>query len=502
MLVSNSCVNDTRVIRSANALSEFGFDTIVLAVAEGGETSEERRNSVLYKRLARHRIQTQRIQTQRIQTQSQVPQDAVSAISTYVLVPTYLADQAHLLSLHLSRFDPRSVRGLRKIEQQLRGPAASYNESPIQVHNIGLFQIMLEIGRRLIRLARGQGRRFIASGRRFIASGKGLIRRQLHFLLFRPIVDARRIRRLFEDELMKLRPDVIHAHDLVTLPAAAAAAKSLGAKLIYDSHELEVHRNTQTGVIEKWLRYHTERRHIKKCDAVVTVCDSIADHLAREYSIKRPVVVMNAPDVDQVLPSDADLRSHLGLARETPLAVYVGRITVGRGIEQIVDALRYLPEFCVALVGPTHKPTVEAALEIATKFGVDKRLHVLDPVPPGLIIPFISSADVSVLAIQNVCLSYYYCLPNKLLESAVAQLPMVVSNFPELRRFIEISGSGLVMDEKDPRDIARAIQEVYDNRHHFRLDAERLRRVEDIYGWSAQKFALREMYSRITPMNH
>jgi glycosyltransferase involved in cell wall biosynthesis len=51
------------------------------------------------------------------------------------------------------------------------------------------------------------------------------------------------------------------------------------------------------------------------------------------------------------------------------------------------------------------------------------------------------------------------------------------------------------MDETDPRDIARAIREAYENRHLLRPSTESLRRVEEIYGWSKQKDALRGLYS-------
>jgi glycosyltransferase involved in cell wall biosynthesis len=303
------------------------------------------------------------------------------------------------------------------------------------------------------------------------------------------------MRRTFEYEVTKLNPSIVHAHDLVMLPAGVAAARSVGARLIYDAHELEVHRNTRAGVVDKWMRYYLERKNIKRCDATVTVCDSIADHLARAYAIERPVVVMNAPDVEQVIPSDRDLRSSLKLSKDTPLAVYVGRITIGRGIEQIVEALQRLPEFHLALVGTANKPTVDAAVERAAALGLAHRLHILAPVPPSEVVSFIGSGDLSLVPIQNVCLSYYYCLPNKLLESAIAGLPVVASDLPELKRFVEISGCGLIMDQTDPDDIARAMSEAYESRDRLRPDAERLQRAERIYGWASQKDKLSALYA-------
>ena len=318
-------------------------------------------------------------------------------------------------------------------------------------------------------------------------------------LSIRALTETRRIRNAFMDDLVRLNPDIIHAHDLATLPAGAQAAKAVGSKLIYDAHELEVHRNTNVGQIDKFLRYHLEKKYIVACDAVVTVCDSIADHLAREYTIARPVVVMNAPDPQKAQPSDKSIRQVLGLSADVPLVVYVGHITIGRGIEQIVQALEHLPGLHLALIGPANSETVEDAQSRARALQVTDRLHIVDPVASNQVVSFIGSADLSVVPIQNVCLSYYYCLPNKLLESALAGLPVVVSNLPELRRFAEASRSGVTMDETDPRDIARAIQEAYGSAARLRPDAERLQRIGKMYGWETQRSELEALYAALAP---
>ena len=72
---------------------------------------------------------------------------------------------------------------------------------------------------------------------------------------------------------------------------------------------------------------------------------------------------------------------------------------------------------------------------------------------------FIKDADCSVIAVQNVCLSYYFALPNKLFESAIGGSPNRGRKLlVEIRRFVEENGVGVIMDETDPKDIARAIQ--------------------------------------------
>lgn len=304
------------------------------------------------------------------------------------------------------------------------------------------------------------------------------------------------MRRLFESTLVDLAPDVIHAHDLVTLPVAGVAARRTGARLIYDAHELEVHRNTRSGPYDKIYRYLTERRHIRAADAVVTVSDSIARHLARAYSIPLPAVVMNAADGTLPAGYERDLRTDLALPRDTPLAVYVGRITVGRGLEQTVAALAHWPELHLALLGTQHPSTAAAVRGAMRRLGVADRVHFMDPVPPHAVAAYVATADVSVVPIQNICLSYYYCLPNKLIESTLAGVPVVVSNLPELRRFVEFGNSGVVMDQTDPRDIARALRAAYADRDRIRPSADRLARILEVYGWDRQREVLCDIYRR------
>lgn len=444
MLVSNPCWNDTRVIRAAEAVSRQGFEIVVLALSDQEKSTEEHRNGVVYRRLANPFI---------VGPPRWAPKNPLTSISGFDLARALLGHE-----LPLGRSSNSEAR-----------------ESKV----FGRLAISKAIGWRLLMRTAILSEVFV---------GRVVLRP------FRPFLNARRMKRLFEKEIIRLNPQIIHAHDLVTLPAGGSAADKSGSKLIYDSHELELHRNTRAGPIARWLHAYLERKYIQQCDAVVTVCDSIADHLAQEYGVERPYVVMNAPDREMAVKSETDIRSLLGLSTDNPLAVYVGRITVGRGIEQSVKALQYISGYHLALVGPTHAPTVEDVRTLAQSLGVSDRVHILSPVSPGAVIPFVKSADISLVPIQNVCLSYYYCLPNKLLESTMALLPVVVSDFPELRRFVEISGSGVVMHEADPADIARAIREAYENRDRLRPTSEKLELAEEIYGWPKQERTLKDLY--------
>ncbi|MEZ5922803.1 MAG: glycosyltransferase family 4 protein [Hyphomicrobiaceae bacterium] len=292
------------------------------------------------------------------------------------------------------------------------------------------------------------------------------------------------------------QPDVIHAHELATMLAGSRIARQTGAKLVYDSHELETGRNGIWGTWELWLRGQAERWLIRRADRVITVSDSIAEHMAKLYAIEAPTVILNAPAIEpkSTITTSRSLRAQLGLHADASLAVYVGSLTRNRGLEQCVQSLCHAPEVHIAAVGP-REPDIEAKLKtMAAELGVIERFHLVDAVPHGEVTSFIGSAGVSLILIQDVCLSYRYCFPNKLLESLLAGIPVVAARLVELRRMIERTGAGIVVDETDPRSIAQGIRAVLAERSRFAPSAETIRDIAETYGWQVQRRRLIELY--------
>ena len=296
-----------------------------------------------------------------------------------------------------------------------------------------------------------------------------------------------------------MQPDVVHAHDLVTLSAGVIAKQRAGARLVYDAHELETHTNYHLlpPIAKRWIA-HYESVLIQTCDEVITVCDSIADWLAREYAIDRPVVVMNSPKLETTPRHDgSSLRTTLDLAPGVPLVVYVGSVTVDRGLELAVEALPLLPGVHLATVGWRYDLTENGMRRVAQANGVSDRLHFVDPVPSASVVSFIADADASVIPIQNVCLSYAFSFPNKLLESVFAGVPVAAANLVEIRKFLEAHPVGLLMDETDPRAIAAALRELIARREDFAPDEMELQRIDAEYGWDVQEARLFALYARL-----
>jgi hypothetical protein len=159
-------------------------------------------------------------------------------------------------------------------------------------------------------------------------------------------------------KLNQIEPfDIYHAHDMNTLYAAYKAAKSNKGKLVYDSHELYVDRNKlqKPSAFYKFLSYQFEGYFARKCDAVITVGDKIAELLQSRYRLKNNVfVVMNAPSkIKQELKNDNHnkIRKALLIPENYKLLIYTGSITFNRGLENLVRSLKFLPNMYLVMMG-------------------------------------------------------------------------------------------------------------------------------------------------------
>lgn len=267
-------------------------------------------------------------------------------------------------------------------------------------------------------------------------------------------------------KLVELAGDVYHAHELSALKACALAAEHVGARLVYDSHELEAHRNALWTPAERRFWVRRERELMAGVHEVITVSYSLADELKKMHGLKRVTVIRNTPPGRFDAPP-AGLRTALGLADDAPLMVFVGLLTRNRGVDLALEALARLPGYHLATVGPVNDEVLSEVKALSRRLGVAGRFHVHPKVPYRQLVNFLAGADLGVIPLKNACLSYYCALPNKVFECAFAGLPVAASDFPDLARFINDNGVGAVFDPEDIADTAAKIKWVYENRREL-----------------------------------
>ncbi len=246
-----------------------------------------------------------------------------------------------------------------------------------------------------------------------------------------------------------------------------------------------------------------ERWGASRVAAAATVCDSIAEHLSRDFAM--PVLtVRNVPERAPYLkaaardPSASTLALRCGLSPEAPIAIYQGMLQEGRGLEATVAAIALLPEIHFALVGPG--PLRKPLAEMAERLGCAARVHFLGETPFADMIALTRGAFAGLAPFQPLSTSYVYSLPGKLFEYAQAGLPVVSFALPEMRKVIEGYGIGICLAESTPRALAdalaRLLSESRDPKSRTAL-ATRLERAQRELCWEAEEAKYLELYRGI-----
>jgi len=293
--------------------------------------------------------------------------------------------------------------------------------------------------------------------------------------------------------------DFYHSNDLSTLPLGCWAKRQTGGRLVYDAHEL-YSETVVIGRLERRAYRLTERYLIRRADRVITVCQSIARELKDRYNVELPEVVMNCPpkvDVDENR-AHRSVRQELGLPDDVPIIVHSGGITVGRGLYNLVRAVRHLREGVLAFVGQPFQGVDKDLSDLVKQENVADRVVFLDPVPPYEHVSYIASASVGVAAFQPICLNYYYVAPNKLFEYLNAGLPVVCSDLPEMKRVVEGYNAGRTFDVEDPADIAAAIEWVLSDKDRYEELRRNARKAAEVYNWENESRKLLAVYKELS----
>ena len=212
---------------------------------------------------------------------------------------------------------------------------------------------------------------------------------------------------------INLKPKVIHCHDTLVLPLGVIVKLFTGAKLIYDTHELESDRNGLSKTLGKMTLF-VEKLFWRFIDALIVVSPSIEkwykDNIGEKYS----KIILNSP---VALEGDTKydksyLREKFAIHPDSKIFLYIGILGKGRGIELVVEAFKN-PDIESSLVFLGYGELGNELKSLASRYS---NIYVHDAVPHAQVTAVAKSADVGLCFIQNVSLSDYYCLPNKLFE--------------------------------------------------------------------------------------
>jgi glycosyltransferase involved in cell wall biosynthesis len=283
-------------------------------------------------------------------------------------------------------------------------------------------------------------------------------------------------------------------HDPELLPLAFLLKTTRGAQVVYDMHEDYRSKGLLLGrglrALERWAFRWLDHVLIaeKSYRSIVEGAAVPHTYIANYF---RPIG-------DEEPVANADMS-------ETPTRLlYTGTLSDSRGLRTMIELARQIrqadrPE-AVALVGVCHiddqRTRAEGQIRAGGLDGVLERVGWDTYVQPSAMPPHYRRADVG-LALCEPHPNHVSSLLTKFYEYLHYGLPLICSDFPLWRRFVEKHACGAVVPPGDPVAVLDVLDTWRTHPERYRQCAENARAAAPQYRWASMGERLVDLYRRL-----
>lgn len=285
--------------------------------------------------------------------------------------------------------------------------------------------------------------------------------------------------------LLGAKCDVLLSNDLDSLAANFLAARLKKLPLVYDSHEYftevpELLGRPKVQKIWEWL----EGKMLPTIDYAYTVCQSIADVYQKKYGTDFKVV-RNLPKASQkqVIKNESNQQ----------MILYQGALNIGRGLQQAIRAMHFIDNAMLFIAGDGD---IKLQLEALVKTEkLENKVRFTGRMPLEELAKLTVQADLGLSIEEDLGLNYRFALPNKLFDYIQAQVPVLVSNLPEMAAIVNQYQIGAVTDSLDPELLAMQMNEALTNTEKRKDWKKNLKKAARELTWEKEEKVLRKIFS-------
>ena len=286
--------------------------------------------------------------------------------------------------------------------------------------------------------------------------------------------------------LLFYKKDILLANDLDTLLPNYLISKLQIKKLVYDSHELfsEIPELVNKPFTKKVWR-SLERRVLPKLKNTYTVSNSIADYYDKKHQTKFKVI-RNLPLMIKTISKGNFSFDHKG----EKIILYQGAINIGRGLELIINTMPFISNCILVIIG--NGDIIKNLKSYVKNINLVKKVRFLESLTPNELQKITPLANIGISIEEDLGLNYRFSLPNKIFDYINAEVPILVSNLPEMRKIIDTHKVGEIVKERSPQKLALQIKELLKKDY-----SEELKKAKKELIWENQEEELLAIFRNI-----
>ena len=294
--------------------------------------------------------------------------------------------------------------------------------------------------------------------------------------------------------VIKINPSICHFHDPDFI-FGAVFLSILGKKIIYDVHE-----DVPKQIMSKYWIPSILRRFISISFNIVekfcvkfffTSIIAATDSISKNFPDYKTVVINNYPIISDLTQINQDYKN-----KENSI-IYIGGISIIRGIYEILDAFEKIKEQDVKLylAGSFENENLEN--EILNRIKNNKNIAYLGFLERKELLKYIKKSQLG-LVLFHPEQNHIEASPNKMFEYMSLGVPVLASDFPLWLEIISKNQCGVNANPLDPNEIVSQItQLISDPQKAFELGQNGIRVVNEKFNWNIEEKKIIKLYKNI-----
>ena len=260
----------------------------------------------------------------------------------------------------------------------------------------------------------------------------------------------RRARRLLQEGNV----DAVFLRHLKSAAFFSYWKKYFPVPLVFEAHEI-FFRTTERKEKAERIRKE-EQRTYSGMDGIIAITGGLAALMRETFSLAVPV---------EVIPDGVNLEFFQDLPPRPPgrRVVYAGQLYPWKGVEILVEAMRFVAAGELHLVGGSEE-RIQALKELASRLGVKEQVFFHGQVAASEVKNHLAGAAVAALPLTRDLISACFTSPLKLFEYMAARTPILAADLPSAREILADRQNALLVSPDDPEAWGRGMLELMDNR--------------------------------------
>lgn len=277
---------------------------------------------------------------------------------------------------------------------------------------------------------------------------------------------------------------ILYANDLDALLPNYLIAKKLNIPLVFDSHEIFSEMPAIQGKMSQKIWRYLEKAVIPNIKFMITASAGYAIWFSNRYGVQA-TVIQNAPK---------KLDFNVNIPENNPkIILYQGVINPFRGIDKAIVAMHHLDHVIFKIAG--DGPKKKEYEELVIKENLQDKVLFLGKLLPEDLRKITLTADCGMSIEENGGESYYYSLPNKVLDCIQARVPLILSDLPEMQNIKRQFDVGEIIENHHPENIAEAFSLVLrKGRKNYQAELEK---AADLLCWENEEVKLLKLFEKV-----